>query len=229
MGNPNVGKSVIFNRLTGVNVIASNYPGTTVDFAKGNMRIKGKKFEVIDVPGTYSLDPTSEAEKIAVRLLDELAKGDIVVDIIDSTNLERSLNLTLHLIKHRIPMVVALNLWDETKHIGIEIDARMLEETIGIPCIPTCAITGEGIKTLVDRMTEARTSTYDYEEGEKWHEVGNIVNKVQKITHRHHRFLERLQDASVRPITGIPIALLVLLATFEIIRFIGEGLIGYVF
>ncbi len=230
MGNPNVGKSVVFNRLTGVDVICSNYPGTTVEFIKGSMRIQGKHTEVIDVPGTYTLDPTSKAEEVATKMLREV---DIVINVVDATNLERSLNLTLQLLKRKVPMLVALNLWDETKHTGISIDVKKLEKILGVPCVPTCAITGEGIKELVERLVgavhELPLPTYEYEESERWHEIGNIIAEVEKVTHRHHTFLEKLGDASVLPLTGIPIALIILYAVFKIIRFIGEGLIGYVF
>ncbi len=226
MGNPNVGKSVVFNRLTGADVIASNYPGTTVEFTQGSMKIEGEKAEVIDVPGTYTLEPTCKAEEIAVDMLKE---GDVVINILDSTNLERSLNLTLQLVKKRVPLIIALNLWDETKHTGISIDVKKLEEILGIPCIPTCAITGVGIKQLVEKIKDAKITELEYDDEEKWHEIGNIIDKVQTVTHRHHTFLERLGDASVKPLTGIPIALAVMFLTFKIIRFIGEGLIGYVF
>ncbi len=226
MGNPNVGKSVIFNRLTGADVIASNYPGTTVEFTQGSMKISGERADVIDVPGTYTLEPTCKAEEIAVRMLKE---GEVVINIADATNLERSLNLTLQLIKRKIPFIIALNLWDETKHTGIAIDVEKLEEILGVPCTPTCAVTGEGIKQLVENIKDAKTSPFEYEDEERWHEIGTIVEKVQKITHRHHTFLEKFGDASVKPLAGIPIALAVMFLTFKIIRFIGEGLIGYVF
>jgi ferrous iron transport protein B len=227
MGNPNVGKSVVFNRLTGANVICSNYPGKTVEFTEGKMRIEGKSIELIDVPGTYTLEPTSKAEEIAVQMLNA-GDGDIVINIVEATNLERSLNLTLQLLKNDVPVIVALNFWDETKHKGISIDVEKLEEILGIPCVPICAVTGEGVNRLVERIKDAKTSAYEYEDKERWHEVGNIVDKVQKVAHRHHTLLERLGDASVRPITGLPIAVVVMYLAFKIIRFIGEGLIGYV-
>jgi ferrous iron transport protein B len=226
IGNPNVGKSVIFSRLTGVQVIASNYPGTTVGFTKGYFRAGDEKIEIIDVPGTYSLEPTSKAEEVAVEMLKE---GDIVINVIDATNLERNLNLTLQLLKTKKPIIIALNIYDEACHTGISIDIQRLEELLGVPVIPTCAITAEGIKTLVSRIGEARKGAYEYEDEERWHEVGNIVKEVQIITHRHHRFSERLGDATIKPGTGIPIAILILSAIFWIIRFIGENLIAYVF
>jgi len=224
MGNPNVGKSVVFNRFTGANVIASNYAGTTVEFAKGYMKLDGRQAEIIDVPGTYSLEPTCKAEEIAVEMLNGMAEGDLIINVIESTNIERSLNLTLQLLKYKVPMVVALNFWDETKHKGISIDEKKLEAILGLPCVPICAVTGEGIKQLAERLKEAKPSCYEYEEKERWHRVGDIVDTVQHIEHRHHTWLEILSDASVRPLTGIPIAVVVMFAAFSLIRLIGEGI-----
>ncbi len=229
MGNPNVGKSVVFNRLTGANVISANYPGTTVEFTRGRMPIGEEKAEIIDVPGTYSLEATSPAEEVAVKMLDELSEEDIVVVVVDATNLERSLNLTLQILNKRKRTIVALNFWDETHHTGVHIDAEGLESILGVPCVPTVAITGIGAKTLVERMSEARPSKYLYDETQRWQKIGEIVKKVQKLTHRHHTFLDRLGEASVKPVSGIIIGLLVLAAVFEVIRFIGEGLISFVF
>jgi len=224
MGSPNVGKSVIFTRLTGVNVITSNYPGTTVEFTKGTMRYKGERVEVVDAPGTYSLDPTSRAEEVAVAMVEE---ADLIINVVDATNLERSLNLTLDLIRTGKPLIIALNLWDEAKHKGIKIDVKQLEKILGVPCIPTCAVTGEGIKELVSRLDEACPSEFTYQD--KWETIGQIVSKVQQVTHRHHTIWERLADASVRPFTGIPIALIVLYLSFKLVRLIGEGLISFIF
>lgn len=226
MGNPNVGKSVVFSCLTGINVISSNYPGTTVEFSKGYTQLKGLAAEIIDVPGTYSLSPTCRAEEIAIEMLRE---GDIIINVVDSSNLERNLTLTLGLIKRKLRMVVILNFWDETKHLGIHINHKELQNILGVPVIPTCAVTGQGIKGLVDSLPDAAISSYDYEDKEIWHEVGNIVERVQKLTHRHHTLLERLADACIIPYTGIPIAVLIMYFSFLVIRFIGEGLIGYVF
>jgi len=228
MGNPNVGKSVVFNRITGANVIASNYAGTTVEFTKGSMKLGDRRADLIDVPGTYTLEPTSKAEQIAVEMLDEHSDDDVIVNVVEATNLERSLNLTLQLLKRKIPTVVALNFWDEIKHKGISIDEKKLQEILGVPCVPICAVTGEGIKELVEKIKTAKPSNYEYKNEEKWQKIGNIVEKVQNITHRHHTWIERLGDASVRPLTGIPMAAVVMFLAFKVIRFIGEGLINYV-
>ncbi|MCK4223741.1 MAG: ferrous iron transporter B [candidate division Zixibacteria bacterium] len=226
MGNPNVGKSVIFSRLTGVDVIASNYPGTTVEFTRGRMKLEDELVEIIDVPGTYDLNPNSPAEEVAVRMGKQ---GDVIIDVVDATNLERNLNLTLQLLKDGKPVVVALNLWDETRHIGISIDVEKLQKILGVPVVPTCAITGEGIKELVSELPHARANTFQYEEEKRWEKVGEIISQVQRITHRHHTFLERMEDLSIRPVTGLPLAVITLFVIFQIIRFIGEGLIGLIF
>jgi len=226
MGNPNVGKSVVFSRLTGVHVISSNYPGTTVEFTKGYMNLNVETVEVIDVPGVYTLEPVSKAEEVVCEMLNA---DNIVINVINSTNLIRSLNLTLQLIKKKIPMIIALNLWDEAEHTGIQIDAEKLQQILGVPCIPVCALTGEGFKVLVSSIKEASLSTYEYEEGERLHEAGLITESVEKITHRHHKLYERLRDATISPVRGSLIALIVLFYTFQTIRFIGEGLINYVF
>jgi len=226
MGNPNVGKSVIFSRLTGTNVIVSNYPGTTIEFTKGAMKFDGHKGEVIDVPGTYTLEPGSRVEEVAVEMLEE---GDVVINVVDATNLERNLYLTLQLLERNVPLVIALNLWDETKHKGIEIDLSKLESLLEVPIVPTVAVTGEGIKDLVSRLTDARAHAHKRGDEERWAEIGRVIKEVQIVTHRHHTFLERLGDASIHTSTGIPISFLAMLLAFEIIRFIGEGLTGYVF
>ena len=227
MGNPNVGKSAFFSRLTGVRVIASNYPGTTVGFTRGYLKRGDETAEVVDVPGTYTLDPTCKAEEVATQMLQD---GDLVINVLDANNLERNLFLTLQLLEKDVPVIVALNMWDETKHRGIHIDLNKLEELLGVPVVPTVAVTGEGMKELVSRIPEARSPSLPQQtHDQKWAGVGRIVEQVQTVTHRHHTWLERLGDASIHPLTGIPIAALVLLASFVIIRFIGEGLIGYVF
>jgi ferrous iron transport protein B len=228
VGNPNVGKSALFSRLTGTRIIASNYPGTTVGFTKGYLKLGGEQVEITDVPGSYTLEASSRAEEIAVEMLKE---GDLVINVIDATNLERNLNLTLQLLERRIPVIGALNMWDDTLHRGISIDVAKLQELLGIPVVPTSGITGQGISELVRRIPEARVSkdaqAYSTSD-ERWTRVGDIVSQVQSLTHRHHRWYEHLADASSHRVGGIFIALLVLFATFWFVRFIGEGIISYV-
>jgi len=224
MGSPNVGKSVVFSRLTGVHVIASNYPGTTVGYTRGFMKLGEERAEVIDVPGTYTLEPTTEAEEVASQML---GIGDVVINVVNATNLERNLYLTLQLLERDIPVVVALNMWDDTRHRGIHIDLDKLRELLGVPVIPTVAVTGQGIKELVENIPKATSfDTPVRSRDERWTAIGDIIDQVQRITHRHHTWRERLGDASVKPITGGIIALAVLASAFMVIRLIGESLIG---
>lgn len=225
MGNPNVGKSAIFSRLTGAKVIISNYPGTTVEFTQGKMKLGDLTPLVIDVPGTYTLEPTCKAEEIAVEILKD---GDVIINVVDATNLERNLYLTLQLLERRVPVIVALNMWDDTKHKGIEIDVKKLEEELKVPVVPTCGLTGEGIKELVMHIPQARSPQFKFSsDKERWEMVGKIVSSVQKITHRHHSFLENLEDFSVKPLSGIPLAFFFVYLTFWVIRFLAEGIIKY--
>jgi len=147
MGNPNVGKSVIFNRLTGIKVIISNYPGTTVEFLEGSIIIEGKRIRIIDAPGAYSLIPSDKAEEAAVNLLLK-EKTDLIINIVDATNLERNLYLTLQLRELSIPLILDLNMIDVAREQGIEIDISALSRELEIPVVSTVAISGEGIQEL---------------------------------------------------------------------------------
>jgi len=226
-GNPNVGKSVVFSRLTGVHVVSSNYPGTTVEISRGSLQYGDKDIEVIDLPGTYSLEPTSGAEETAVSLLNELPKEEIaVVNVLDSTNLERNLSLTLQLIEKGFPVVVCLNMCDDAGHRGIYIDSDKLSSLLSVPVISTCAVTGAGIKLLMSKIQEARpVSRPRLSHGERWLELGKLIEQVQSLEHRHHTLRELLEDASVRPWTGLLMAAAAVFVSFKMVRFIGETII----
>lgn len=228
MGNPNVGKSVVFSRLTGANVISSNYPGTTVDFSKGRMCLGKEGHEIIDAPGTYSLEPSNKAEEVALEMFEQ---ADLIVNVADATNLERNLYLTLQLLERDKPVILALNLWDEARHTGISIDIQKLEDELRIPVVPTVALSGEGICELVGRIDEARPAAEiePMTESERWAKIGEIIRTVQQVTHRHHTLCDWIAEASIRPLTGFPIALVVMSAALWLVVFIGETLITYIF
>jgi len=226
MGNPNVGKSVIFSRLTGTSVTSSNYAGTTVEYKKGLFKHDGKNVELIDVPGTYTLDPTNKAEEVAVEMLRE---GDLVFNVVDATNLERNLNLTLQLLEQNIPVVILLNMWDETHHQGINIDLDKLREELQVPVIPTVATTGNGLKKALEYLDYREIKEFKQKTSEeRWVEIGHIINDVQQIEPKHHSTKEIMEEYTLKPWTGIPIAAVVLYLTFMVIRFIGEGIINYI-
>lgn len=116
-GNPNVGKSTFFHQATGIGVTVSNYPGTTVEIARGEVELHGRRFELVDLPGTYSLGGSAEDEKVARRAILE-GGVDVVVALVDATNLERNLYLTLQLLELDVPVVVSLNQFDRAQRGG---------------------------------------------------------------------------------------------------------------
>ncbi len=153
VGSPNVGKSVVFNNLTGAYVTVSNYPGTTVNVSRGKAKIEGEEFEIVDTPGMYSLLPITEEERVARSMLLE-EKPEVILQVVDAKNLERMLPLTLQLIEAGLPTILDLNMMDETEVAGVEVDIKRLEEQLGIPVVATVATTGRGIKALRRRLVE---------------------------------------------------------------------------
>lgn len=162
VGAPNVGKSVFFNRLTGVNAIVSNYPGTTVEVMKGLASLDGVRVEVVDLPGTYSLGCLSEDQEVAVRAIIE-EKPDAIVNVVDASRLEQSLALTLQLLELDVPLVVALNQVDFAKKRGFTINHEALSELLGVPVIPTVATKGINVRDVLDLAVKAAVAKAEIE------------------------------------------------------------------
>ncbi|MBS7658130.1 MAG: ferrous iron transport protein B [Candidatus Bathyarchaeia archaeon] len=152
-GNANVGKSVIFNQLTGLNQIIGNWPGKTVEKAEGFLYFKGYKIKILDLPGIYSLSAFS-IEEIIARDYIAIEKPDIIINVLDASALERNLYLTLQLFELNVPIVIALNQIDLASKKGIKINYEKLSEVLGVPVVPTIAITGSGIKELIDKVIQ---------------------------------------------------------------------------
>lgn len=161
IGNPSVGKSVFFSRLTGVGVEVSNYPGTTVALKRGIVKARGKTIEVVDLPGIYSLGTTNEDEKVTKRFLIE-DRPDIIVNVLDASRLERNLYLTLQLLELDIPMVIALNQVDLAADLGILVDADGLSELLGLPVVPTVATRGIGLDDVMLVALAERGKTQEH-------------------------------------------------------------------
>lgn len=157
VGQPNVGKSVIMNLLTGAGAVVSNYPGTTVEITQGYMEGPSGRITVIDTPGTYSLHSDTEEQRVAQRVLLE-AGVDLIVNVADARNLSRNLYLTLQLLDLDIPMVLALNQMDMAREAGMIIDTTALEEKLQIPAIPMIASKGEGLEELEKLIWKAAGS-----------------------------------------------------------------------
>lgn len=231
-GNPNVGKSLIFSRLTGIGIISSNFPGTTVGLNYGQTQFGGEPYEIIDIPGLYRLEEEWVIEGRKHNLFKEL-EYDFIVCVADASHLERNLYFLLEIMQLKKPVILLLNKFDEAQRKGIQIDVKQLEKLLGIPVIAAVATTGEGLKELAfqasriasHKMPESPLMVPPTPEG-KWHAIGHIIHKVQTVKHKHATFWEKLQGWATTPATGLPIALAVLVLSFFLVRFVGENLIA---
>jgi ferrous iron transport protein B len=178
VGNPNVGKSVLFNVLTGKYVTVSNYPGTTVEISKGKSMINGREYQVIDTPGMYSLLPITEEERVARSLLLE-EKPEVILHVIDAKNIDRMLSFTIQLIEAGLPVILVLNMMDESDDLGIKIDARKLGKHLNIPVIPIVATSKLGLDVLKRRLEEhLKKNIYTVDYGEP---IEGALEKISSI------------------------------------------------
>ena len=152
-GNPNTGKSTVFNALTGLRQHTGNWPGKTVTRAEGAFEYANAKFKLVDLPGTYSLLATSLDEEVARDFI-LFGQPDVTIVVVDATRLERNLNLVLQVLEITNRVVVALNLMDEARRHGLQIDERRLARDLGIPVVPIVARQGEGVPELLQAVSE---------------------------------------------------------------------------
>ena len=154
LGNPNCGKSTLFNRLTGASQRVGNWPGVTVEQKSGSLRLADQKIEVIDLPGIYSLDQTLGGvdESIAQNFM-RSEQCDLIINVVDASHLDRHLTLTQQLLEYDVPVIVALNMLDVAESLGITVSAEDLEKTLGVPVVPMIASKAEGLKVLLDLLS----------------------------------------------------------------------------
>jgi ferrous iron transport protein B len=164
VGNPNVGKSVLFNALTGAYTVVSNYPGTSVAVSRGHCTIDDRRYEVLDTPGMYSLMPITEEERVAREML-LLERPHAVIHVIDARNIERMLPMTLQLIETGLPVILLINILDEAERIGMRIDVGLLEEKLGIPVIGGAMRSKRGlndVRRAIAGFSSARRAVFGY-------------------------------------------------------------------
>lgn len=233
IGNPNVGKSVIFNKLTDSDVEVANYTGTTVGFTKAISHLENIDIEIIDVPGTYGLKHTSEAEEVAVKFLE--SKPTAIIQVLDASHLERNLKLAYEVKRYNIPTIYVLNLKDVAKRQGIEIDITELRNILNAPVIPTIAVKDKGIDELKEKLQETILNIDPNEKPiidpeinteDLWQMAEKSTYKVQSNTIIKKDFMEKLGELTLKPWPGIPIAILVLALSLLAIVGVGEFIIG---
>ena len=204
-GNPNCGKSTIFNELTGLRQKIGNYPGVTVDKKVGVVEYKGRKISVVDLPGTYSMNARSQEEKVVSDYFKE-NKPDIVVDIVDASNMARNLFLTLQLMEQGIPLIINLNMMDEAERHGIKINEDKLEKVFGMPVTNTVGRSNASVRTLLDVFTNTRMSNYKPSELLQAHidkvnalkSSGKPADKIdEEIITARYDFIDKVMESAV--------------------------------
>ncbi|MFA7533509.1 MAG: ferrous iron transport protein B [Tissierellaceae bacterium] len=181
VGNPNSGKTTLFNALTGSNQHIGNWPGVTVEKKEGKFKYKGSQYTVVDLPGTYSLGAYSEDEVVARNYI-LTGNPDIVINVVDATNIERNLYLTTQLMEMGVKVVIALNMMDEAKQKKIEIDLDSLSRSLGIPIVATIASKNKGLEDLIEKAIEFSNrneySSIDFSYGE---DIDREIEKIKEI------------------------------------------------
>jgi ferrous iron transport protein B len=223
VGNPNVGKSVIFGRLTGRYVTVSNYPGTTVAVTRGRASVGAEVCDIVDTPGVNALEgPLSEDEKVTRDLL-ESGGAELVVQVADARNLRRALMLTSQLADFALPMILVLNMVDEARARGVDVDAEGLAGELGIPVIEAVAPEGRGIAELRQALTTAGRPRAAKDLGlshQRW--ADDLVARYRTLGQVSlGRVQEWLGRAVRQPLTGIPILLVVLYITYLVVGVFG--------
>jgi len=203
-GNPNTGKSTVFNNLTGLKQHTGNWPGKTVSRAEGGFEFNGSKYKLVDLPGTYSLLSTSTDEEVARDFI-LFGQPDVTVVVVDATRLERNLNLVLQILEITDRVVLCLNLMDEAERHQIKIDERMLSKDLGIPVIPVVARYNKGMNELLSSIYEVATGKYickPYRLKSKSRELNFAVEKLSKMLVEEFPNLPNIKWVALRLLEG---------------------------
>lgn len=188
LGNPNVGKSVIFNNLTGVYVTVSNYPGTTVEVSRGKGKIGSEEYDIVDTPGLYSLLPITEEERVSQNIIFS-EKADVLLHVIDAKNLERMLPFTFQIAEAGLPVILVLNIMDEAEGLGINIDIGKLENELKIPVVPAVSVTKKGMNLLRNSISsnvhrKAFALTYENSIEDRIHTIEGLLKNNYPVSKR---------------------------------------------
>ncbi len=203
-GNPNTGKSTVFNNLTGLRQHTGNWPGKTVARAEGGYVYNDKRYKMVDLPGTYSLLSTSTDEEVARNFI-LFGRPDVTVIVADATRLERNLNLTLQILEITDRAVLCLNMMDEARRNGLEIDVRGLSKELGIPVIPTSARSRQGMDELLRAVEEVASGSYvcrPHRIKSRSAKLNNAIKVLSEKLAREFPGLPNLQWVALRLLEG---------------------------
>ncbi|MDH4746324.1 ferrous iron transporter B [Sphingomonas sp. CBMAI 2297] len=241
VGNPNAGKSALFNALTGARQKVGNYPGVTVERHAGRLSLPdGRPVELLDLPGTYSLDPSSPDEAVTRDVLFGKQQGeklpDAIIVVVDATNLDNHLRFTLQLIALGLPVVVALNMVDMAERDGLILDAEALARELGVPVVPTVAVRKRGIDTLKDRLGEAVRGTHRLREGAGvQHDIVVLQRRARQIATAvtvsetaARRWTHRIDAVVLHPVAGPIILLALMFVMFQSVFAWAEAPMGWI-
>lgn len=232
VGNANVGKSVLFGRLTGQYAVVSNYPGTTVAVTQGRALIAGEVCDIVDTPGVTALEGVlSEDELVSRRVVDDPGV-DLIIQVADARNIRRGLMLTSQIASSGRPMLLVLNMADEAHAHGVDLDVAALEAALGVPVVETVATEGRGLADLRDALARAAVPRLPGPVGARDHVrfAHDLVTRIRRVRpHASRRWQERLNRAVREPITGLPILAVVLYLMYLAVGVFGaQTLVGLI-
>jgi len=226
IGQPNCGKSTLFNQVAGYKAETGNFSGTTVNYTESRVRVAGHVIELVDLPGAYTLDGGSPAESVTARYL-RSGKVDVIINVADATRLSAALDLTLELLPLKKPLILAINMMDEATRMGLQIDGERLAYELNIPVLPLVASKGRGVKGLFLKSLELggkeNVNPYSVLTAEDRHiRAQEISLKVICRGHRVLKIRDRLDDILLHPVWGYAILLTVLFLFFQAVYGIGK-------
>jgi ferrous iron transport protein B len=226
IGQPNCGKSTLFNQVAGYKAETGNFSGTTVAYTESRVRVAGEVIELVDLPGTYTLQGGSPAEEQAARYLDS-KNVDVIVNVADSTHLASALELSLELLPLKKPVVLALNMVDEAARLGLRIDGEGLARELNVPVLPLVASKGRGVKQLflksLDAGRKKQTATRESSEAEmRYQRAKELAAHYVTQGERHVTWRDRIDDVLLHPLWGYAILLFVLYLFFQTVYGIGK-------
>jgi len=241
VGNPNAGKSALFNALTGARQKVGNYPGVTVERHAGRLALPdGRPVELLDLPGTYSLDPSSPDEAVTRDVLFGKQEGerlpDGIVVVVDATNLDNHLRFTLQLAALGLPMVVALNMVDMAERDGLVLDAEALERELGVPVVATVAVRKRGLDALKERLGEVLKAGHKLREGAGvQHDIVVLQRRARQIATAvtvsetaARRWTHRIDAIALHPVAGPIILLALMFVMFQSVFAWAEAPMGWI-